>query len=60
MVDPSTRAIVSRDNKIIAACVLLTVPLYFAVAGVESLPDWTGYAVLFVFGELLPTALTDR
>jgi hypothetical protein len=51
---------VSRDDKIIAACVLLTVPLSFAVAGVESLPDWTGYAVLFVFGVLLPTALTNR
>jgi len=51
---------VSRDNKIIAGCVLLTVALYFAVASVDALPDWTGYAVLFVFGVLLPTALTNR
>ncbi|WP_167599414.1 hypothetical protein [Halorussus marinus] len=51
---------VSRENKIIAACVLLTIPLYFGVAAVEALPDWSGYAVLFVFGVLLPTVLTNR
>jgi hypothetical protein len=51
---------VSRENKIILACIVVAVPLGFAVASVEGVPDWAGYLVLFVVGVLLPGILTER
>lgn len=51
---------VSRENKVVAACIVVAIPLGFAVAAVEGVPDWAGFAVLLVVGVFLPGYLTRR
>lgn len=53
-----TPGMVSRENKIIVACIAAAVPLGFAVASVS--PDWVGYLVFTVVGIFLPGYLTGR
>ncbi|UPV74618.1 hypothetical protein M0R89_00775 [Halorussus limi] len=51
---------VSRENRIILACIAVAVPLGLAVASVEGLPDWVPYLVVTVVGVFLPGYLTGR
>ncbi|NEU56316.1 hypothetical protein [Halorussus sp. MSC15.2] len=51
---------VSRENKIILACIAVAVPFGFAVASVEGVPDWAGYLVVTAVGVFLPGYLTGR
>lgn len=51
---------VSRENKIIVACIVAAVPLGFAVASIGFFPDWVGYLVITVVGVFLPGYLTGR
>jgi hypothetical protein len=52
--------VVSRENKIIVACIAVAVPLGLAVTSVGGLPDWVGYVVITAVGVLLPGFLTGR
>lgn len=58
--DPRDHGMVSTENRIIGACVVVAVTLWIAVVGVGSAPDWIGYAVLIGVGVLLPGVLTRR
>lgn len=60
VVEREWAGMVSRENKIVVACILLAIPLGFGVGAVDALPDWSGYLVLFAVGVLLPGLLTDR
>ena len=51
---------VSRENKIVLACIVAAVPLGFAVASLDGVPDWAAYLVLVAVGILLPGYLTGR
>lgn len=51
---------VSRENRVIAACIAVAIPLGLAVAAVEGVPDWAGYAIITVVGIFLPGYLTGR
>jgi hypothetical protein len=51
---------VSRENKIIFACIVAAVPLGLAVASLDGVPDWGAYLVLVAVGILLPGLLTER
>lgn len=51
---------VSTENKIIAVCIVLAVPLGFAVASIEGVPDWVSYLVVTTVGIFLPGYLTGR
>lgn len=57
---PKTPGMVSRENKIIVACIAAAVPLGFAVASIGFLPDWVGYLVVTAVGIFLPGYLTGR
>lgn len=51
---------VSRENKIILACIVAAVPLGLGVAALHSVPDWAAYVVFFGVGVFLPGYLTGR
>ncbi|MFC7079904.1 hypothetical protein [Halorussus caseinilyticus] len=51
---------VSRENRIILACIAVAVPLGLGVASVKSVPDWVGFLVVSVVGIFLPGYLTGR
>lgn len=51
---------VSRENKIIFACIAAAVPLGLVVASLDGVPDWAAYLVLVAVGILLPGYLTGR
>ena len=51
---------VSRENRIILACIAAAVPLGLALAAVEGVPDWVGYLVIIAVGIFLPGYLTGR
>lgn len=50
---------VSRENKIIVACILVALPLWAGVTAIRAVPDWVGFAILFGVGVLLPGILTN-
>lgn len=50
----------SRENAIIAACVVLAIAAYYLLAGFTNFSFELRLAVVFVLGVLLPGWLTSR
>ncbi|GAB3418225.1 hypothetical protein GCM10027435_17920 [Haloparvum alkalitolerans] len=50
---------VSRENRVIAACIVLAVLLLFALNAVTDPPSWATLAVLLGVGVLVPTLVNE-